>query len=66
MLTLCFLHLPDGGVDGASQLHILTVNETVAPPDELVYLVGVAGAGLDVFAHGGRHPQNLLAGQLIS
>ena len=58
--------LPDSGIDRPTQLHVLTVNETVASPDELIDLVGVAGAGLDVFAHGGRHPQNLLASQLIS
>ena len=61
-----FFSLPDSGIDRPTQLHVLTVNETVASPDELIDLVGVAGAGLDVFAHGGRHPQNLLASQLIS
>ena len=62
-----FFSLPDSGIDRPTQLHVLTVNETVASPDELIDLVGVAGAGLDVFTEQGRDVEELLAaGQLTS
>ena len=65
-IVLCFLYLPDSGIDSTPQLHILTVNKTVASPDELVDLVGVTGAGLDVFTEDGRHTEHFLAAQVIS
>ena len=58
--------LPDGGVHRPAQLHVLTVDQTVASPDELVNLIGVTGAGLDVFTEDGRHTEHLIAAQVIS
>ena len=61
------MYLPDSRIHGPPQLHVLTVNQTVAFPDELIDLVSVTGAGLDVFADEGRDVENLLAaGQVTS
>ena len=51
----------DTGVHGATELDVLTVDETVALPEKLVDLVGVAGAGLDVLGHDSGHLDDLLA-----
>jgi len=57
----------DSRVHGTTQLHVRAVNQTVAFPDELIDLVSVTGAGLDVFTEEGRYAENLLAaGQVTS
>ena len=57
----------NAGINSASKFNILTVDEAVAPPDELIDLVSVTGAGLDVFTQQGRDVEKLLAaGQLTS
>jgi len=55
----------DAGVDGSTQLNILTVNETVASPNELIDLIGIAGTGLNVLGNNGGHPDNFWIGQLF-
>ena len=51
----------DTGVHGAPQLDVLAVDEAVTFPEELVDLISVARAGLDVLGHDGGHLNDLLA-----
>ena len=51
---------PDARINSSPELHVLTVDQAVPPPDELVDLVGVAGAGLDVLAHDGGHANDVV------
>ena len=48
----------DAGVHRSPKLNILTVNETVASSDELIDLIGITGAGLDMFGDNGGYPYN--------
>ena len=52
-------------INSTSKFNILTVNEAVAPPDELIDLISVTGAGLNMFSDNGGYSDNFWMGQLF-
>ena len=55
----------NAGINSASEFNVLTVDEAVASPDELIDLICVTGAGLNVFSDNGGYSDNFWMGQLF-
>ena len=55
----------NAGINCSSKFNILTVDEAMASPDELVDLIRVTGAGLNMFSDNGGYSDNFWIGQLF-
>ena len=55
----------NAGINSTSKFNILTVDQAVASPDELIDLICVTGAGLNVFSDNGGYSDNFWIGKLF-